>query len=84
MYIKEYKQVRCILNVYHFRGLLISFFSVHFFQKKNISGIPSVCQTVWIQKCIGPGLDLNCLQRLSAQFAILTYKLEGFLSSDCL
>ena len=46
------------------------FFEIIFFLK-NISGIPSDCQTVWIQICPTiwwPFFDLgqNCLQRLSA------------------
>ena len=46
--------------------------SSDFFQnqlfRKILSGIPSECQTVWTQarpNVIGPGLDPNCLQRLS-------------------
>ena len=38
--------------------------------RKILSGIPSEYQTIWIQirpgVFIGPGLDPNCLQRLSA------------------
>ena len=45
------------------------FFQNHFFLKIS-SGIPSVCQIVWIQIrpdfMSGPDLGPNCLQKLSA------------------
>ena len=45
---------------------LLIFFQNYFFQK-NLSGISSECQTVWIQiKIVGPDLGPNCLQSLSA------------------
>ena len=46
---------------------LLLIFQNHFFL--NISGIPSECQTVWIQirpEYVGPDQGPNCLQRVSA------------------
>ena len=56
----------CILSSVDF---LINFF------KNNLSGIPSKCQTVWIQirpDVVGPNLGPNCLQRLSAATKVAT------------
>ena len=48
---------------------LLNFFKSLLFQK-NILGISSECQTVWIQIMpdifVGPDLGPNCLQRLLA------------------
>ena len=49
---------------------VVVFSSSDFFKstfRKIISGIPSECQTVWIQiRTVGPDMGKNCLQRLSA------------------
>ena len=46
-------------------------FKILFSFQKSISGIPSECQTTWVQvrpevMYVGPDLDPNCLQNCSA------------------
>ena len=41
------------------------FFKINFLKKKNLSEIPSVCQTNW-NLIVGPDLGPNCLPMLSA------------------
>ena len=49
--------------MFYFCRLLI-FFQNQLF-RKVLSDIPSECQTTWVQN-VGPDLDPNCLQKLSA------------------
>ena len=53
----------CILGNFAIFLSSVNFFLNYLFQK-NLSGIPLVCQTVWIH--IRPDLGPNGLQRLSA------------------